>query len=152
MFVLGLYYEHKEKKRKEHEEWIYTCRRRLHKMALQYRDDCIVATKEVVAQYIAFLNWKRFIRALGYTGHAFLSDYIKKIEQLKEEYLESYAIKYADGDNCLRCEAEDLPSYILDEYREEVSEIAKTFHDFEYLMWNQIRELEEKADKMEGVE
>ena len=140
LFLLGFYYERKKKQRKEHEEWLYFCQKRLHKIALQFRDDCMAATKEVMTQYTAFLTWKTY----RFGSATFLSDYSKTIERLAEEYTVNYAEKYSKGDNRLRCEVEDLPNYILDEYRAEVSEIAKTFRDFEHLMWENIHELKKK--------
>lgn len=147
LFLLCFYYERKEKKRDEHEQHLYFCQKRLHKMALRFRDDCMAATKQVVAQYTIILTWKSYRHGPTYTVYTFLSDYQKTIDKLESEYLENYAIKYSEGDNGLRCEAEDLPNYILDEYREELSEIAKTFRDFEYLMWDQIHELKNRQNE-----
>ena len=145
LFLLGFYYERKKKARMEHEEWIYFCQRRMHKLALHFRDDCMAATKQVVAQYTTFLTGKTYRYGPDYIVCAFWDDYREKIDKLKEEYLKNYAIKYSEGDNGLRCEAEDLPSYILDEYTAEVSEIANTFCDLSYYIGDQIRE-------MKGVE
>lgn len=143
IFLLCFYYDRKEKRRKEREEWLYFCQKRLHNVALQFRDDCMAATEEAVAQYTDFLTWKTY----RYGSATFLSDYSKTIGRLAEEYIVNYSQKYSKGDNRLRCEAEDLPNYIVDEYREEVSEIAKTFRDFEHLMWNQINELKNKQNE-----
>ena len=140
---------HKEiQTKKARKERLYYCQQRLHGVALQFRDDCMVATKHVLAQYTNFLKQKSFLHSLGYTGYYFLSDYCNTINNLKKEYLGNYAIKYSEGDNQLRIEAEDLPTYILDEYESEISEIANTFRDLSCYISDQIEELTEKNNKL----
>ena len=137
LIMLGLYYERKEKRRKEHEEWLYFCQKRLHKIAIQFRQDCMEATEQVIAQYTTVLTWKSY----RYGPNSFIWEYRDSITRLEEEYKVNYAEKYSNGDNKLRCEVEDLPNYILDEYRAEVSEIANTFRQLGYCISNQISEL-----------
>ena len=139
LIMLELYYERKEKRRKEHEEWLYFCQKRLHKIALQFRQDCMEATEQVIAQYSSVLTWKSY----RYGSNSFVWDYRDSITKLEEEYKVNYAEKYSSGDNKLRCEVEDLPNYILDEYRAEVSEIANAFRELGYCISNQIIELKE---------
>ena len=139
LIMLELYYERKEKRRKEHEEWLYFRKKRLHKLALQFRRDCMEAAEQVIAQYTTVLTWKSY----RYASNYFLWDYRNSITRLEEEYKFHYAEKYSSGDNKLRCEVEDLPNYILEEYRAEVSEIANTFLELGYCISNQINELKE---------
>lgn len=141
LFVLFLKIHNEFEAKKARKEQLYFCQKRLHKLALHFRDDCMVATKQVVAQYTTFLTWKTHRYGPDYIVCTFLSDYRNTIDKLKEEYLKNYAIKYSEGDNGLRCEAENLPNYILDEYAAEVSEIANTFRDLSYYIADQIREL-----------
>lgn len=139
LFMLGLYYERKEKRRKEHEEWLCFCQKRLHKIALQFRQDCMEATEQVIAQYTSVLTWKSY----RYGPNSFVREYRDSITKLEEDYTVNYAEKYSKGDDRMRCEVEDLPNYILDEYRAEVCEIANIFRDLGYCISDQIRELKE---------
>lgn len=139
LFMLWLYYERKEKRQKAHEEWLYCCQKRLHKIALKFRNDCMEAAEQVIAQYTNVLTRKSY----RYGPNSFAREYRDSITRLEEEYKVNYAEKYSSGDNKLRCEVEDLPNYILDEYRAEVSEIANTFRELGYCISNQISKLKE---------
>ena len=141
ILFMKLYNEFQEKKHRK--EQLYFAKKRLHKLVLRFRDDCMEETKKFVAIYTAKLSWKSYRYATDYMTCSFISDYRKSISSIKEDYLVHYAIRYSEGDNRLRCEAEDLPRYILDEYESELSEIATIFQNLSDSMWQQIEELKE---------
>lgn len=141
MFI-KIYNEIQDKKRRK--EQLYFAEKRLHKMTLHFRDDCMEETKKLVAKYAALLTCKSYRYSPDYMTYSFLSDYRKTIDSIKEDYIVNYAIRYSKGDNWLRCEAEDLPISILGEYETEITEIANTFDDLCDSMRKQIEELKDK--------
>ena len=142
VIFIKIYNEFEAKKARK--EQLYFAEKRLHKMALRFRDDCMVETKKVIAQFTATVDWKSYLRGPDYMTYSFLFDYQKTIDSIKEDYLVNYAQKYSNGDNLLRCEAEDLPISILSEYETEITEIANTFDDLCDSMRKQIEELKGK--------
>lgn len=131
LFMLGLYYEHKDKKRKEYDEWIYYRRQKLQGIALQFRNDCQSLAKEVFAQYSSKLLWKSYLHAPDCVTYAFLSNYTEEIIRLKAEYIANP-------------EAESLPNYLIEEYEKNISDIASTFLELADIMRNQIEEAKER--------
>lgn len=122
MYILKIldYFRNK----KVEKEWLYFCRTRLHRLALRYQNECMEVTKKVVKRYSDVLVLRNYN-----AGYTVLSEYGKDINELKKDYLSNYALKYSEGDNQLRGEAEDLPAYILDEYTTELEELTIPFHD-----------------------
>ena len=133
LFILGFYYENKDKKRKEHEEFIYCRRKQLQRMALQFRDDCQAVTQETIARYTNILLWKSYRHAPDYITYSFLSKHKEKIKSLKAE-------------NIANLEAESLPNYLIEEYENNISDIAATFLEIADLMRNQIEEAKEESN------
>lgn len=137
---IKIYNENQAKKaRKERLDY---CQRRLHSLTLRFRDECMKETQKVIAKYTTVVRLGSYrIRDWGID---FISDYRTSIEALEKEYIANYAIKYSEGDEWLRIEAEDLPTYITDEHQAEISQIAKTFREISCYMADQIDELKEK--------
>ena len=133
LFMLGLYYEHKEKKRKEYDEWIYYRRQKLQGIALHFRNDCQSLAKEVFAQYTNKLLWKSYSHAPDFVTYSFLSNYKEEIIRLKAEYIANP-------------ETESLPNYLIEEYEKNIADIASTFLELADLMRNQIEEVKEQND------
>lgn len=131
LFMRGLYYEHKDKKRKEYDEWIYYRRQKLQGIALHFRNDCQSLAKEVFAQYTNKLLWKSYLHAPDCITYSFLSNYKEEIIRLKAEYIANP-------------EAESLPNYLIEEYKKNISDIASTFLELADLMRNQIEEAKER--------
>lgn len=142
ILFIKIYNESQDKKRRK--ECLHFAEMQLHKMALQFQEDCMEATKKVISQYSMVLTFKRYRYGPDYMTYSFLSEYEKSIDSIKEDYLVHYAIRYSNGDNLLRCEAEDLPVYILVEYKAEISKIATTFHKLSDSMRKHIEEEKEK--------
>lgn len=141
LFVLFIRVYNAVLAKKSRKERLYFCQKRLHNMALCFRDECITATQKVIAQFAAVMGGKSYLRAPNYMTFSFLNDYNKLIRSMREDYLVNYATKYSEGDTSLRCEAEDLPRYLLDEYEAEISEIATTFRALSDCMLQQIEEV-----------
>ena len=137
VIFIKIYREYQAKKRRK--ERLYFAEKHLHKMALQFRDECMEESKKVIAKYTSAVRFGSY-RVCDWAID-FIFDYRESIDTMKEDYLTRYAIRYSEGDNWLRCEAEDLPRYILDGYEAEISEIANTFREISYHMADQIDEL-----------
>ena len=131
---LGLYYEHKAKKRKEYDEWIYCRRKNLQSIALHFRNDCQSLAQEVFTQYTANLLWKSYLHMPDYITYSFLSNYKEAIIKLKAEYIANP-------------ETESLPNYLIEEYEKNISDIASTFLELADLMRNQIEEAKERNNE-----
>ena len=142
VLCVKIYNESQDKKHQK--ERLRFAEKRLHCIALQFQEDCMEATKKVIAQYSIALTHKSYRYGPDSLTYSFLSDYRKTIDSMKEDYLAHYAIRYSKGDNWLRCEAEDLPISILGEYETEITEIANTFDDLCDSMRKQIEELKGK--------
>ena len=143
IFILCFYYDRKEKKRKEHEVWIYDCRQCLFRISRSFRRDCQSLAEEAFTKYTNTIQNKGNCYTPAYMTYSFLSDYKKAIETLKEDYIENVTAK---SNEIMRCYSfTSIPNFLIEEYTKEISDIYNTFCDFEYLMWNQIHELEEKS-------
>ena len=129
--------------KKHQKERLRFAERHLHNLALQFQEDCMEATKKVIAKYSTVLTYKSYRYGPDYMTYSFLRDYQKSIDSMKEDYLVHYAIRYSNGDNWFRCEAEDLPVYMLVEYEAEISKIATTFHKLSDSMRKHIEEEKE---------
>lgn len=123
VFFIKIHAELQEKRQRK--ERLCSCRQQLRKVSSRFRDDCTAAVSVLFSQYTAYLLSGRYHREYN----RIISDYRKEIAVLKNDYLVNYALKYSNGDNGLRAEAEDFPIDILDEYRMEISDIAVIFHD-----------------------
>lgn len=154
LYVSFAYMGKKEKRHREEKEWIFTCRDRLHSVARRFRDECMEEANKVIAKYTYAINrgsWHD-LPAFNYMDYKFIHDYYEAIDARKEEYLNNYAEKYADGNERFRIEPRDLPAYILDEYKAEISEIASSFHDIGYYMSTQIDELKQDYYRKNYIE
>ena len=141
-FLLCFYYERKEKKQKEHEDWIYDCRQCLLRIARSFRWDCQSLAEEAFTKYTNTIQNKCYRYMPGYMTCSFLSDYKKAIETLKEDYIENMTAKAKEIMRYYTFTS--IPNFLVEEYTKEISDIYNTFRDFEYLMWKQINELKEK--------
>lgn len=131
LVMLELYHERKDKKRKEHEEFIYYRRKQLQNMALQFRDDCQAITQETFASYTNILLRKSYRHTPDYITYSFLSNHKEKIKSLKAE-------------NIANLNTKSLPNYLIDEFETNISDIAATFLDIADFMRYQIEEAKEE--------
>lgn len=135
---IKLYKEFRD--RKEQKERLQYSRERLRALTLKFHGDCVAETKKLILQYTAAISKKTYLRSDN--AYSFFFEHWKTIENLEKEYWANYALKYSDGDNRLRCEAEDLPNYILIEYKAELSKIAYIFRGVSDYMQQQMEEQE----------
>ena len=143
-FILAIKISNEIKANKEKKERLYFSEKRLHCIALKFRDDCIAETKKLISKYTVVISQRSYRHLPDYLTFSFISDYNKKIECLKKEYFTDYAMKYSEGDNLLRIEAEDLPNFILEEYKKELSDIAASFHNLSDYMRQEIEKNEKE--------
>lgn len=141
LFALGFYYERKEKKRKEHENWIYDCRQCLLGITRNFRGDCQAISEEAFAKYSNTLLRKRYCYTPDYMTYSFLSDYRKSIDTLKEDYTDNVIKKLNEAMG--RTTITSIPNYLIEEYCKQLSDIYYSFCDFAYLMRKQIAEAKE---------
>lgn len=141
LVALGFYYERKEKKREEHEEWLYACRQCLLGITRNFRGDCQALAEETFSEYSNTILQKKYRYAPDYMTYSFLSDYHKSIDALKEDYIENVAVKAKEIMRYYTFTS--IPSFLIEEYNKQISDIHYAFHGFGYLMWKQIEELKE---------
>ena len=142
LFILCFYYERKEKKRKEHESWIYDCRQRLIRITHSYRRDCQTIAEKAFARYTNIILHNSYRYGPDFMTYSFLSDYQESIDTLKVDYIDNLAERYSDSNKNLSIS--DLPDYLIDEYEKSISDIAFAFYDFSYIMRKHIEEAKER--------
>lgn len=142
LFLLCFYYERKEKKREEHEDWIYDCRQCLVRMTHIFRRDCQALAENAFVQYSAIMHNRSYKHTPDYMMYYFLSEYEKSLKALEADYIENVTAKAKE---MLRYYTFDsLPSFLVEEYTKEISDIGYAFYDFSHLMQKQIAEANEK--------
>ena len=141
LFAICFYYERKEKKRDNHEEWLYSCRQCLLAITHSFRRDCQALAEEAFTKYSNTLLRKRYCYTPDYMTYSFLSDYHKSIDALKEDYVENVVVKAKEIMRYYTFTS--IPSFLIEEYSKQISDIHYTFHDFGYLMRKQIAEAKE---------
>lgn len=139
--ALGFYYERKEKQREQHEQWLCACRQCLLGITRNFRGDCQALAEETFAEYSNTILQKKYRYAPDYMTYSFLSDYHKSIDALKEDYIENVAAKAKEIMRYYTFTS--IPSFLVEEYSKQISDIYVIFRDFEYLMRKQIEELKE---------
>lgn len=142
LFMLGLYYERKDKKRKEYEEWIYFRRICLKNISRNFHDDCQALAEAALTQYTNKLVWRSYNHSPDYMLYSFIDNYNESIKKLKSEYVDNFSAKYSNGNEKLMADA--LPKHIIEEYEKDIADIASTFLDLGSIMRKQIAELKEK--------
>lgn len=141
LLALCFYYEHKEEKRKQHENWIYDCRQCLVRITNSFRRDCQAVAEDAFMKYTNILLHKSYRHMPDYITCSFLSDYQKALDNLKEDYLENVTEKVKEARLCYTFTS--IPNFLIEEYTKLISDIYNTFWDFKSLMWMQIHESKE---------
>lgn len=141
LFAVGFYYERKEKKREQHEQWLYGVRQCLLGITHSFRRDCQALAEEAFAKYSNTLLQKRYCYTPDYMTYSFLSDYRKSIDALKEDYTDNVIKKFNEARG--RTTITSIPSCLIEEYHKQLSDIYYSFCDFGYLMRKQIAEAKE---------
>ncbi len=141
LFALGFYYERKEKKRKEHEDWIHDCRHCLVKITHIFRRDCQSIAEKTFVQYTTIMQNGSYKHTPDHMTYYFLSNYQKEIDVLKEDYIENVIKKLNETMGCTTITS--IPNYLIEEYCKQLSDIYYSFCDFAYLMRRQITKANE---------
>ena len=142
LFILCFYYERKEKKRKELESWIYDCRQCLIRITNSFCRDCQAIAEESFARYTNIILHKSYQYMPAYMTNSFLSDYRKALDTLKSDYIENVTAKVKKA--MPHYTFTSIPDYLIEEYKNLISNIYDTFWDFEHLMWKHIEETKER--------
>lgn len=143
LFLLCFYYDRKEKKRKEHEDWIYDCRQCLFRIANSFRRDCHAIAEDAFAKYTNILQHKSYRHMPDYMTNSFLSDYLESLDSLKEDYLGNVPDKVKETMRYYTFTS--IPDFLIEEYSKLISDIYNTFWDFGHLMWMQIQKPKEES-------
>lgn len=138
LFLLCFYYERKEKRRKEHEAWIYDCRQCLVKIAHIFRRDCQALAEKAFVQYSAIMHNRSYKHTPDYMMYHFLSEYKKSLEALEADYIENVTAKSKEIMRYYKFDS--IPDFLVEEYTKEISDIKYEFFDFSYLMHKHIAE------------
>lgn len=138
LVLLCFYYERKEKKRKEHENWIYDCRQCLVRITNSFRRDCQAIAEEAFARYTNIILHDSYRHTNDYMSYLFLSDYRNTIDAIKEDYIENVTAKVKEAQQCYTFTS--IPDFLFDEYCTLILYTYNTFRDFEHLMWKHIND------------
>lgn len=142
LFLLCFYYERKEKKRKEHEDWIYDCRQCLVRITHIFRRDCQSLAENAFVQYSAIMHNRSYKHTTDHMMYYFLSEYKKSLEALEADYIENVTAKAKEIMRYYKFDS--LPDFLVEEYTKEISDIGYAFCDFSHLMQKQIEEENKK--------
>ena len=71
--------------------------------------------------------------------YEFIDTYYAEIDKLKDDYINNLPEKYSNGSVYQR--VEDLPEYLITEYRNSISDTAQEFKEFGISMRDQLRQL-----------
>lgn len=137
LMALSFYYWRKEKKRKEDEHWVRSCRSYLVRMAHSFRSDCQELADKAFEQYSRDMrNNYRTPADMGYMRYSFLERYMSSLDRLKDDYLKNVNAKLKT--EMPHCTFTSIPLFLLAEYNVLITDIYNTFRDFEWRMHEQL--------------
>lgn len=143
LLVYILYAENKNKKQQEYYGWIEDCRDRLKSISHLFISDCRTQEEKIFEIYTGkILNLKHYKSMRSDWQNAvydFINTYYDEIDKLKSDYINNLAEKYSSETVYRR--VEDLPEYLITEYRNRISDIADEFKGLGKTMHDQLWEL-----------
>ena len=128
--------------KKEHKQWIIDCRHCLSRVARGFRCECESLAEAAFAQYSDRLAGKTPYRGPSYyASNSFIHKYKDSIDKLKDEYIAKVEDKVRE--RMIGYTITSVPDFLVVEYTEQITEIAKTFRNFGDLMWEQLYNAED---------
>ncbi len=128
--------------RKSHEYWLSELQDCLHNIESEFRRQCQEQTKAVFLQYNEQLNKIESCCTDFAKEHLIsallddLREYGNAIDESKKQYIDNvYDKVIAKGMS--KYNLTTIPTYLMREYERNLTEIADTFRDFRWLMWEQ---------------
>ena len=134
----------KKQGKKDYEEWIDCCRKYLYRIAYNFSNDCQSIAEKAFVQYTTIIQNDSYRHTPDYMTYSFLSDYMKCINALKEEYTDNVIKKLNEAMG--RTTITTVPNFLIEEYSKQISDIHNAFSDFSYLMRKHIDEAKEKIN------
>lgn len=143
LLVYVIYAEIKNKKQQEYYGWIEDCRDRLKSISHLFISDCRTQEEKIFEIYTGkILNIKHYKSMRSdwqNVVYDFINTYYDEIDKLKADYINNLDEKYSSGNAYRR--VEDLPEYLITEYKNRISDIADEFKGLGKTMHDQLWEL-----------
>ena len=139
LFMLGLYFESKEKKRKEYESWLYNSERTLLNISDRFERACFEATENAFEKYTQNVRVCEWYCTLENNSSLILSKHQHTIDNLEKDYIDNLAEKYSDGYAYRKIDG--LPTYLKEEYYQRIKDIASRYRYINFIMMMRIRTL-----------
>lgn len=144
--MTALYYEHKQREKRNGEEWWYDRRNLLKSIAYEFECQCWEETEKALERHN-----KIVCRYSPYSITAYereflsrvISNYGNTLNELKQKYISELNEKYVAKVGKYR--AGTLPEDLISEYKRNISDISDTFYRIKQLMWEQLDELNERS-------
>ena len=137
LFMLGLYCENREKKRKEHESWIYQSERNLLNISDRFEQECSDVTEDTFEKYVWNVRFCEWYCDIEKRNSQLLSAHKRTIEDLRKDYTENLAEKYSNGYSYRKID--DLPTYLIEEYNQRIEKITFRYRQINFTMMMRIR-------------
>jgi len=139
IFFLWYWFERKLKEKSERYQWILTEQDRFHIIAHDFENQC----KKLIEQALPKHTEKICVNRRGSLSELSLMimfsnnrKLIDELENLKNQFLREYPAKYESRYGTFYFE--QYPQYILDNYHNEICQIASHYYYIAYLMRDQI--------------
>ena len=150
LFILGLYYEHKEKKRKEHNSWLYHRERELRNISDGFEQACFEATEDTFEKYTWNVRFCEWHCTLEKDSSVVLSKHQRTIDDLERDYIENFQEKYSGGYASRKID--NLPTYLKEEYYQRIKDIASRYRHINYTMMMRIQTMSSKSINENEIE
>ena len=145
LFMLGLYYEAKEKKRKDRECWLYNSDRALRTISDSFEQECFAATIDTFEKYTWNIRSCEWYCTLEKYSTEIFDRHKRTIATIQKDYTENLAEKFSNGYSYRRID--DLPDYLKEEYHQRIKDIASRYRDINFIMMRRIRTISPECIK-----
>lgn len=113
LFFSWFYFERKQKRRDENDEWLYERRKHLKAISSRFESEC-----------------REYLRSYFSASYLSATHYAQKIMDLEARYIDDLQAIYAENNRRLLVSA--LPRYLVDEYTSDIKNIAYAYLDILY--------------------
>ena len=148
--IICFYYEHKEKRQLEHNEWVYSSEKRLRSISDEFERACFDATEEAFEKYSWNIRFCKWHCTLEQRSSLLLSEHKCTIDNLKKDYVENLAEKFSAGYAYRGIDR--LPSYLIEEYHQRIEDITFRYHHINFTMIMRIRTINLEHTKTNKID
>lgn len=141
--MYGIYRDYREKNLKEYYGRLEDCRTRLKYISHLFISDCRAQEEKTFEIYTSKVlnirHYKSMRSDWQNTVYEFINTYYAEIDKLKADYINNLPEKYSNGSSYRW--VEDLPEYLITEYRNSISDAAHEFKELGRSMHDQLWQL-----------